>query len=65
MTKNQYDFEASMKASRAEILQLKQVDLTLINKWIVNPRLRLQYLSLEASRMKDKLPHIEKYVLYL
>jgi hypothetical protein len=60
MTKNQSDFKASMEEARAEILQLKQVDLTLINKWIVNPSLRLQSLSLEARRMEDKLPHIER-----
>jgi hypothetical protein len=59
MTKNQYDFKASMEEAGAKILQLKWVDLTLINKWIVNPSLRLQSLSLEASRMEDKLPHIE------
>jgi hypothetical protein len=59
MTKNQSDFEASMEAARAEILQLKQVDLTLINKWIINASLRLQSLSIEASRLEDKLPHIE------
>ena len=59
MTKNQYDFKASMEELEAKILQLKQVDLTLINKWIVNPSLRLQSLSLEDSRMEDKLPHIE------
>jgi hypothetical protein len=41
MTKNQSDFKESMEEAWAEILQLKQVDLTLINKWIVNPSLRL------------------------
>jgi hypothetical protein len=60
MEKNQSDFKASMEEARAEILQLKQVDLTLMNKWIVNPSLRLQSLSLEARRVEDKLPHIER-----
>jgi hypothetical protein len=60
ITKNQSDFKASMEEAQAKILQLKQVDLTLINKWIVNPSLRLQSLSLEASKMEDKLPHIER-----
>jgi hypothetical protein len=31
-----------------------------MNKWIVNPRLRLQSLSLEARRMEYKMPHIER-----
>jgi hypothetical protein len=48
-----------MEEARAKILQLKQVDLTQINKWIVNPSLRLQSISLESRRMEDRLPHIE------
>jgi hypothetical protein len=49
-----------MEEAQAEILQLKQVDLTQINQWIVHPSLRLQTLSQEARRMEDRLPHIEK-----
>jgi hypothetical protein len=60
MEKNQSDFKASMEEDRAKILQLKQLDLTLMNKWIVNPILRLQSLSVEAMRVEDKLPHIER-----
>jgi len=59
MEKNQSDFEASMEESRVEILQLKQVELTLINKWIVNPSLRLQSLYIESKRVEYKIPHIE------
>jgi hypothetical protein len=39
---------------------LKQIDLTQINKWIVNPNLQLKFLSLEARKMEDRMPHIEK-----
>jgi hypothetical protein len=49
-----------MEEARAEILQLKQIDIIQINKWIVNPSLQLQSISLEARRMEDRLPHIEK-----
>jgi hypothetical protein len=59
MEKNESDFKASMEEAQAEHLQLKQGDLTLINKWIVNPIFRLHSLSLEARRMEYKLPHIE------
>jgi hypothetical protein len=48
-----------MEEAWAEILQLKQIDIIHINKWIVNPSLRLQSISLESRRMEDKLPHIE------
>jgi hypothetical protein len=30
-----------MEEARAEILQLKQIDISQINKWIVNPSLKL------------------------
>jgi hypothetical protein len=60
ISKIQFDFKTCMKEAWAKILQLKQVDLTQANKWIVNPRLQIQYLSLEARRMEDRLPHIEK-----
>jgi hypothetical protein len=46
IAKNQFDFKTSMEESRAESLQLKQVYITQINKWIVNPSLQLQSLSL-------------------
>ena len=59
MEKNQSDFKESMEEAWAEILQLKKVDLTLMNKWIVNPSLRLQSLSLETRRVEDNLPYIE------
>jgi hypothetical protein len=59
IAKHQFDFKMSLEEARDEILQLKQVDLIQINKWIVNPSLQLEYLSLEARRMEDMLPYIE------
>jgi hypothetical protein len=47
------------KKPGTEILQLKQIDVIQINKWIVNPSLRLQSISLEAMRMEYILPHVE------
>jgi len=49
-----------MEEARATILQLKQIDSVQINKWIVNPSLRIESIYLEARRMEDRLPHIEK-----
>jgi hypothetical protein len=59
IAKNQLDSKTSMEEARAEILQLKQIDIIQINKWIVNPSLWLQSISLESRRMEDRLPHIE------
>jgi hypothetical protein len=60
LDKNQFDFKTSMDEARDGILEFKQVDLTQISKWIVNPSLQLQSLSLESRRMEDRLPHIER-----
>ena len=58
--KHQLNVKTNMEEARAEILQLKQIDITRINKWIVNPSLQLQSISLEARRMEDRLPPIEE-----
>jgi hypothetical protein len=60
IAKNQLNSKTSMEEARTTIQQLKQIDLIQINKWIVNPSLRLQAISSEARKMQDKLPHIEK-----
>jgi len=39
IAKNQLNSKTSMKEDQAEILQLKQIDITKINKWIFNPNL--------------------------
>jgi hypothetical protein len=59
IAKNQLDSKTRMEESQDEILQLKRIDIIQINKWIVNPSLRLQSISLEARRMEDRMPHIE------
>jgi len=48
-----------MEEVRVEIEQLKQVDLSQINKWIVNPNLWLQSITIKSRRMEDRLPRIE------
>ena len=60
IAKNQLNSKAIIEESWTTIRQLKQIDLIQINKWIVNPSLQLQATSLEARRIQDKLPHIEK-----
>jgi hypothetical protein len=60
ISKHKLTSKTSMEEARAEIQQLKQVDLTQINKWIVNPNLQPQSITLESRRMEDRLTHIEK-----
>jgi hypothetical protein len=42
IAKNQLDFRTNMEEARTKILQLKQIDITQIHKWIVSPSLQLQ-----------------------
>ena len=57
--KHQLNVKTSMEEAQAEILQLKQIDITQINKWIVKPSLQLQSVSSEYRRIEDRLPHLE------
>ena len=41
IAKDQLNFKTNMEEARAEILQLKQIDITQIHKWIVSPSLQL------------------------
>jgi hypothetical protein len=59
IAKNQLNSKTSIEEARTTIQQLKQIDLIQINKWIVNPSLQLQAISLEARKIHDRLPHIE------
>ena len=60
IAKIQLNFKTNMEEAQAEILQLKQIDITQIHKWIVDPSLQLQSTSSEYRRMEDRLPHLEK-----
>jgi hypothetical protein len=57
--KNQLNFRTNMEEARAEILQLKQIDITQIHKWIAGPSMQLQSTYLKYKRMEDRLPHLE------
>jgi hypothetical protein len=56
---HQLNVKTNMEEVRAEILQLKQIDITQINRWLVKPSLQLQSIYLEDRRMEDRLPHLE------
>jgi len=40
IAKHQLNVKTNMEEARAEILKLKQIDITHIHKWIVGPRLQ-------------------------
>jgi hypothetical protein len=49
-----------MEEAQAEILQLKQIDITQINRWLVKPSLQLQSITSKDRKMEDRLPHLER-----
>jgi hypothetical protein len=51
IARNQLSSKKSMEEARAVIQKFKQIDIIHINKWIVNPSLRLQAISSEAKKM--------------
>ena len=60
IAKNQLNSKISIEEAQKTIQQLKQINLIQINKWIVNPSLQLNDTSLDARKIQDRLPHIEK-----
>jgi hypothetical protein len=59
IAKHQLNIKTNMEEARAEILQLKQIDITQIDRWLVKPSLQLQSIASEDRRMEDRLPHLE------
>ena len=59
IAKHQPNIKTNMEEAQAEILQLKQVDITQINRWLVKPSLQLQSIASEDRRMENRLPQLE------
>jgi 3-methyladenine DNA glycosylase Tag len=60
IVKHQLDIKASLEEAQVEISQLKQVDITQIDRWLVKPNLQLESMTSEDKRMEDRLPQLEK-----
>jgi hypothetical protein len=60
IAKHQLNIKTNIEEARDEILQLKQIDITQIDMWLVKPSLQLESIVLEDRRMEGKLPHLEK-----
>jgi hypothetical protein len=59
ISNNQLNVKTNMEEARDEILQLKHIDITQINRWLVSPSLQLQSTYSKYMRMEDRLPHLE------
>jgi hypothetical protein len=64
IVKHQLDIKESLKEAQNEISQLKQVDITQIDRWLLKPNLQLQSIKFEDRRIEDRLPKIHRK-LYL
>jgi hypothetical protein len=60
IAKHQLNNKTNMEEAQVEILQLKQIDITQINIWLVKPSLQLQSIASEDRRMENRLPQLEK-----
>jgi hypothetical protein len=65
IVKHQINIKTNMEEARIEILQLKQIDITQIDRWLVNPSLQLQSIASKDKRMEDSLPHLENKLYIL
>jgi hypothetical protein len=66
IAKNQYNSRSNKEEALTVIQKMNQIDLLLINKWIVNPSLQLQVTSQGLKRIQLNLPQVERklYTLY-
>jgi hypothetical protein len=48
-----------MEEAQAEISQLKKIDITQINRWLVEPSLHMQSIILENKKIEERLPQLE------
>ena len=53
-----------MNEIQVEISQLKEIDVTQIDKWLVKPNLKLQLVQFVDQRIENRLPKFQKK-LYL
>jgi hypothetical protein len=62
--KHQLDIKASSEEDQVELSQLKQIEITQINRSLVKPNLQLQSMTVEDKTMQDRLP-LSKKKLYI
>jgi len=58
VVRHQLHIKESWNESQLEISQLKQLDITQIDKWLINLNLQLQTTKFEKEKIEDRLPQI-------
>ena len=59
IAKHQLHIKTNMEEAQAEISQIKHVDISLIDRWLVKPNLQLQSIISEDRRIEERLPQLE------
>jgi hypothetical protein len=58
--KQQLDCKEGLKKIQTEILQLKEIDVNLINRWLVQPSLKLQAIKFSDQGFEDRFPKVQR-----
>ena len=60
IVKHQLRFKEELEEIQAEIPQIKVINVTQIEKWIVMPNLKLQTIKFTRKIIEDHLPELQK-----
>jgi hypothetical protein len=58
------NFKEGLNEIQLEISQLKEMDVTLIDKWLVKTNLKFQSIKFDGKEIEDQLPETQRK-LYL
>ena len=60
IVKHQLKFKEDLKEIQTEISQIRIINVTQINKWMVRPNLKLQAIEFTGKIVEDRLPGLKK-----
>jgi hypothetical protein len=60
IVRHHLNFKEGLNEIQMEISQLKEIDVTLIDRWLVKPNLKFQSIKFVGKGIKDRLPKIQR-----
>jgi hypothetical protein len=60
IVKQQLNCKESLKEIQVEISQLKEIDANLIDRWLVQPNLKLQVIRFVDKGFEDQFPKVQR-----
>jgi hypothetical protein len=58
--KQQLNCKEGLKEIQVEISQLKEIDANLIDRWLVQPNLKLQVIRFSDKGFEDQFPKVQR-----